>query len=350
MASFFPRSATCRGLPQVDKRAFIPRRRHQLQLVLSGQTLAVKKIYKGDRRGFLNEVAALHRLSACGCRVPALLKIDWDDLIIWKSYTPGRTLREELAQRGALVRDRDTVGAPNRQRLVAAETRRVMPLVADSALIDSVWSELMKVHGAGILLGDVKAGNIVMEPRSRQPHLIDFDYSRHLKRTNKLLARLIQDEDVEQYNQVFGMEKPTYRRIARAIADKTGLFKEIYAPVYIAPGLYAGALWSAEFGIGRWNYMLREHLRSPHRKASAGPGSNNGFNSLSMLRAGASQAVAFEKEDLFVRQGMFLKEAFEWKDGRRYDLQFVHGDMANLLVTDLGKFDIAMALCSLLSF
>jgi SAM-dependent methyltransferase len=66
-----------------------------------------------------------------------------------------------------------------------------------------------------------------------------------------------------------------------------------------------------------------------------------------MLRHGAASAVAVENNGGVVRDGEFLKAAFEWLDNRNYDLRFIHGSVADLPAWGLGRFDVVTALCSL---
>ena len=100
--------------------------------------------------------------------------------------------------------------------------------------------------------------------------------------------------------------------------------------MYFGFDLKIGKLFDCNVGFGRWHYLLKKHLPSLSGKRVLDLGANNAFNSLQMLRAGASQAVAIELEGENIERGMFAKAAFEWSDAKQYDLQYVHTNMKDI--------------------
>ena len=75
-------------------------------------------------------------------------------------------------------------------------------------------------------------------------------------------------------------------------------------------------------------------------------GSNNASIELHLLREGAAEVIAYERDENYAAQGRFLTEACEWADNQEYRLRYVLADMQEAVKAE-GKFDCALALCSL---
>ena len=335
------------AVPTVSPDEFLSRRRFRLQVVARDGAIAVRKDYRGDRRAFCNEVRALDALGRAGCNVPAILDMDVQRLLLTMTYIAGPVVREELARHGARLRDRDRgIGNLVSFQSRISEGKKVLYGVVDEAFVENLYAELLKVHQAGFILEDTKYGNIIIERESGRPFLIDFEGSLHLPWLGSFGARRFRDSDTEMFNLHFDTSKPTYARL-RAAMRTPEWSRSFYAPAYIGSGLRIGAIWRHDTGFGRWHRILKAHLPDLRGKRVLDLGSNNGYNSLLMLRAGARQAVAVEQEAEFIAHGQFLKEAFEWADARSYDFSYVQENMARLPELDLGKFDLVTALCSI---
>lgn len=180
--------------PEVNDAAFIPRRRNRIFLVVIDDVVGIRKEY-GKPTAFLRELQALHRLSPAGRRVPAILDVDTDVPSITMSYLPGPVLRESLAELGARIRNRDfdfdpeLVHIPKSERQVFAiqEARPLMQSVIDAKAAASLIDEVDRIHSLGVLIGDVKYGNVVLEARSGLPYLFDFDHARTYTRMPRWL-------------------------------------------------------------------------------------------------------------------------------------------------------------------
>jgi serine/threonine protein kinase len=343
------------GAPTITPEDFLPRRRFELQVVVRDGVLAVRKNFKGDKLAFVRELTALHELALAGCNVPAILDFDVDGLVLTVSYVVGAVLREELARRGALLRDRDVRhrGLPGptarlREQHRIARGRELLDSAVTPDFAGRYFAELRKVHAAGYVLHDIKYGNVVIEQGSGAPYLIDFDAARGYRSIAKLTARFLRDQDYRKFNRHFGADALTHDRVRRLMKRRhRGDLGEFYAPVYIPGGLRFGAIWNVDVGYGRWHYLLAHSLPPLGGKRVLDLGANNGFNALQMLRSGARQAVAVEMDERVISQARFLKRLFEWADNTEYDLLWVHDNMSNVPVLELGRFDLVTALCSI---
>jgi SAM-dependent methyltransferase len=233
-----------------------------------------------------------------------------------------------------------------RQRI--AEGRWRLDTVVDAGFVDRFFGELRKAHAAGYVLHDIKYGNVVIERDSEAPYLIDFDAACSYPSLTSLTRRFLRDLDYRKFNLHFGADALTHERVRRLRrrGGKGGVGK-FYAPVYVEGGLRFGAIWNLDIGHGRWHYILERGLPPLEGKRVLDLGANNGFNSLQMLRRGARQVVGVEMDERAVAQAQFVKRLFEWADNTDYDLTFLHEDMSNVPVLELGRFDLVTALCSI---
>ncbi len=209
-----------RNAPTVSESQFLVRKHFNLKLVAMNGYVGVIKDYKGDKVSFVNEIKALHSLGLAGCNVPAIMDVDFDDLTSTFSYILGPVLREELAKRGAVLRDRDVDSNPDFVGLDPKEKRlkriqkgkRVLYNVVNSQFVESLFTELNKIHASGFILRDIKYGNMIIEKKSSKPYLVDFEGARHYPNLGKNCFRILRDRDIEKFNLLFDTEKLTYER------------------------------------------------------------------------------------------------------------------------------------------
>jgi tRNA A-37 threonylcarbamoyl transferase component Bud32 len=209
------------NVPSVSKKQFLTRKRFGLQVVAIDGYVCVEKHYKGNKSSFVNEIEAHYHLGRAGCNIPVIIDVDFDNLTLTFSYISGRVLREELAGRGAVVRDRDIEENPgltrSGKRKLALnripECRRVLSEVIDSQFIELIFAELNKIHKARFIWNDIKYGNVIIEEQSGKPYMIDFDWALRFQELGKNAFRILSDRDIEKFNACFGKEKLTYKRI-----------------------------------------------------------------------------------------------------------------------------------------
>jgi SAM-dependent methyltransferase len=134
---------------------------------------------------------------------------------------------------------------------------------------------------------------------------------------------------------------------AQISRDRAHGFTEVYAPVLLRDDIRWGKIWNTDLGTGRWNFIMKDHLPIPVGGSVLDLGSNNGFNPLQMLRAGAASAVGIEIQESAIEQANFLKAAYEWLDNRSYDFRSIHASQGDLPELGLPRFDVVTALCCL---
>ncbi len=201
-----------KDVPIVSDQAFLRRKRHQIKLIDRKGSLAVVKSFGSNKRQFLNELHALHTFNLAGCNVPALLDVDFNRLDLTMSYIAGPVLREALANKGALIRDRDVREDPKLKRLSEPELkdfrinegRRVLPQVIDDAFIKKLYAQIRKIHALGIGLGDLKYGNIIVEKQSGDPYLIDFEKIARRTFLGNRYVLMVQKRNFDKLEKLFG--------------------------------------------------------------------------------------------------------------------------------------------------
>ena len=209
-----------KNVPTVLKKQFLVRKRFNLQLVAINGYVGVKKNYKGNKMSFVNEIKALHNLGLAGCNVPAIMNVDFNNLTLTYSYILGPVLREELAKSGAVLRDRDIDNNPDFLDLGPKEKRlkwiqegkRLLYDVIDPQFTENLLIQLNKIHASGLILHDIKYGNIIIEKRSGMPYLVDFETACFYPNIRKKFFRILCNQDIEELNLHFDTEKIIYEK------------------------------------------------------------------------------------------------------------------------------------------
>lgn len=345
-----------KGIPCISEDDFLPRIKYSLDLIVTDGVVGVKKKYGNNLMSFLTELEILNTLSRQGCNVPSILDVDFENHSLTLSFIPGKVLREELALKGSILRDRDVKSNPTFKQLSNKESKlkrinegkKHLYSVIDDSFILKLYRQISKIHSANVFINDIKYGNVIIHRDTGEPYLIDFELSEDLTGMGDKSKRILFDSDIEQFNLHFGTNKLNFRILKEIIKNKEYPYpNQWYAPSYFGCGLRIGGLYNPEVGWGRWNYLLKENLPNPKEYRVLDLGANNGFNSLQLLRNGAKEAIAFEIEAEAIEQGMFLKSAYEWSDRQQYNFRYINSNMADLVTMDLGTFDLVMALCSI---
>jgi len=200
------------NVPSVSKKQFLARKRFGLRVVAIDGYVCIEKHYKGNKSSFVNEIEAHYHLGRAGCNIPVIMDVDFDNFMLTFSYISGPVLREELAARGAVVRDRDIEENPGLTRSVKRkrvlnripECRRVLGDVIDSQFIELIFAELNKIHEARFIWNDIKYGNIIIEEQSGKPYLIDFDWALRFPELGNKAFKILSNRDIEKFNTCFG--------------------------------------------------------------------------------------------------------------------------------------------------
>lgn len=343
-----------RDAPMVDKRKFLKRKVRDLKLVDINGYVGVKKNYKGNKLAFVTELKAIHNLRFTGCNVPSIIDIDFDNLALTISYIKGPVLREELARRGAVLRDYDVddnpdfmyLGLKEKDLKRIKEGKRVLYDVIGSQFVEDLFTELKKIHEAGFIYNDLKYGNIIIEKNSGKPYLVDFERAYCYPYIGKNSFTILRDQNIEEFNLLFDTKKLTYKRVKERIKEIKDN-NAIYAPIYFGAGLRIGKIWTPETGYGRWHYILKRNLPPISGKRILDIGTNNASIALELLRNGAQKVIGVELDSENIAQGNFVKTGYDWADNTHYNFKYIQADMKEIPAMNLGKFDMALALCSL---
>jgi len=212
------------GVPCINQENFLPRE-CPIDLVTIDGMVGIKKNWdpmtnKNYKISFLREIEALYFLTRAGCNVPTILDVDFQNFSLTISYIPGKVLREELASNGAILRDRDVDGNLKFIRLSKVERkikkieegRKYLRNVVDEEFIEKLFNQIRKIHSAGFRINDIKYGNIIIEKKTGTPFLIDFEASENLTGLGHYISGILYNNDIDEFNLLFGTDKPTYNR------------------------------------------------------------------------------------------------------------------------------------------
>ena len=344
------------GVECIERDQSRPRERNKVLLVMMSGAIYIRKEYQGEnpKHRLVNETRVLERLRESGARVPEVIALDTNALVLTMTFLLGTDLERLLETKGArltgsAVRER-LGGSPTYQEIFSEYLREGAQFSKelDPDLVAQIHEQVQIAHRHGVELYDIKYGNIIIHRDSKLPYLMDFD-SAQIYRKPKGLAFLIErDRDIERFNIAFGTSFLTYDRIKEKLKKRTFPAADIlYASTYIGHGLRIGPLWDRTTGFGRWHYIIKRslHFVKGSRLLSLGP--NNASIEIHLLRAGAvKEVVVYERDKDYASQGQFLLAACEWADNAKYNLRYVLADMQEAVNVE-GGFDCAMALCSL---
>jgi tRNA A-37 threonylcarbamoyl transferase component Bud32 len=203
------------GLPCVEPAQFQARSGFPLRLVAVNGMVGVHKDFGLEVIRFLNELDALHSLNLAECNVPAILDVDFEAHTLTTTFIAGKVLREALAARGALVRDRDIAlnsafaGLSEEElRLKRVEQGRKYLLdVVDQHFIERTFQQLMRIHSAGFIINDIKYGNIIIAKDTGAPYFIDFERSDRVSGLGQAITKPLFERDIGKFNVHFGTSK-----------------------------------------------------------------------------------------------------------------------------------------------
>lgn len=191
---------------------FLPRKRHDLQVVAVNEIVGIKKIYRGKKIEFLNELRNLHHLGKENCSVPAIIEVDFEQLSITFSFIKGKSIRKLLAEHGAKILDSDmesnleNIDYGDGDEFRIHEAAKFLDSVLQSPICVRVLEELRKIIDAGVIGNDVRYNNLIIEEDTNMPYWIDFEEPIQFPKWMSSLYNHLGDRDLEKYYHFFHSE------------------------------------------------------------------------------------------------------------------------------------------------
>lgn len=342
-------------LPQFEPVAadeFVARTRFDLDLVLLDGRVLIRKDYRGRRAEMLAEWHALGRLRG-RANVPGVWAACEERGLLYRSFIPGDTLNDLLVRCGARIRLVETRGdqalghldGVARLEEVLERGTRLLGRAVPPGVLAELERQLDRIHRAGVARLSLTFGNVVLEPASQAPWLVDFDGAETYASTSSALFAFRRDQDRVKLNRFYDRDLLTEAG-ARALLREH--FRSTYAPLDLGGGLVTRGFWSVDSGTGRWELLLRDALAGLiEGRRVLDLGSHHGLLPLAMLAAGARQVVAVERSPELVAMARHLHRLFEWRHMDRIALELRCADMRAVLDGDWGRFDLVTAFCSL---
>lgn len=343
------------GLVSISEAAYVGKRYHTVDLVLLNGQVLIKKHFRNNRAAFVREWYNLAHLYT-KANVPAIYKADEAQHILYKAFINGRTLRDLMAEVGAIILSSQTNIDPTLDHLayehrleeVWRRGRAVLPKVVPPEFLAALEEQMNRIHATGMAKLSLTFGNLIVGNNDHQPWLIDFEQTRSYGSTRNLLFAFRRDQDRRLFNRIYGTQLLTEQSARAVVAQDRAKHGIWYAPVDFGNGFGVGHFWSIGSGTGRWE-SLNKTVLPPiiQGKQILDLGVNNGLMPLLMLRNGAARVVGIELDPIYVERARLVQQIFEWRDFQTYQAEFKQSNMLDILTENWGAFDIISAFCSL---
>lgn len=326
------------GVDNIGEAEFENRRRYLVDLVLIGDHVLIRKDFRGNRAGFVNEWHTVVTLYGKAL-APAVYLADEENARLYLEFIPGPTMGPALSEAKTL--DKQSDNDPELEPL-------------SENFLTALEDELDKIHACAVACLDTTPGNVIINPATGVPRFVGFEIARVHRSTSSPLFLFHRDRDRTVFNRTYDRNLMTEKSARVALealtsrANEESKHADWYGPIDFGNGLTVGSVWSTDTGMGRWEYLNRGVMAPLVRgKRVLDLGSNNGVMPMMMLRAGASEVVGFEYSSDHIEAARVVHKLFEWRDMRRYRFEIRNSDMLAILHDDLGGFDLVTALCSL---
>jgi len=129
-----------------------------------------------------------------------------------------------------------------------------------------------------------------------------------------------------------------------------------YQPMRLGGGIEVVAdfngstIASFDFGLGRWDYIVKRNLPDVQGMRVLDAGCNSGLYCIELSRMGGREVVGIDSEKTWpgwMMQANFVKEVLEWRCNTKYNVIFKELSMDKIPEADLGCFDLALFMCCL---
>jgi hypothetical protein len=205
------------GLVTVGEIGDEVRARHDVQLVVNHRWLCVRKEYRPyrdrprQRLWFAQEVAALEQLRDLE-DVPDLILATTEPLVAYMSFMSGPSLANLLVEAGFTLKDQLRIrgvypGPGQWPSDASADLQRRSKEIIRSQIGEEGLHKLRdlieRIHDRGVILGDVKCGNVIV--RERGPALIDFDLA-IVHRPGSATLSVAREREMDLCSYLFGFD------------------------------------------------------------------------------------------------------------------------------------------------
>ncbi|MBZ0319441.1 MAG: hypothetical protein K8L91_23725 [Anaerolineae bacterium] len=185
--------------------------RYDLSIVLIGDSVLVRKDFRGNRQAFLREWYNLVHLQD-KANVPSVYSVDEHQYILYKNLVFGRTLRDLLVEKGAAILLSQTQNDQSLQDLnpnerieaVWARGREYLSRTVPQSFVSQIEQQIRIIHAQGIVKLSLTFGNVMRGTADGKPWLIDFENSEYLRWKLHPKYWLRRKQDVEKFHRIYG--------------------------------------------------------------------------------------------------------------------------------------------------
>lgn len=197
------------GLENITQDEFVRRYRYPLDIVLKGDNILLRKKFGRDRVNFLREWYNLCLLFK-KANVPAIYCVDESSCVLYKSFIPGKTLRDILVDAGAKIlniqtdNDSELANLKGNERLEAILGRGTafIPFAFPKKFLFRMEKEMDKIHSAGVAKLSLTFGNIIMDAKG-EPWFIDFEGAHSYRSTSSLFFAYRRNQDRIKFSKIY---------------------------------------------------------------------------------------------------------------------------------------------------
>lgn len=151
------------------------------------------------------------------------------------------------------------------------------------------------------------------------------------------------------------------------ILENIDKYKQWYQPIDFGNGIVAHVTvppdWSqkpeldSDYGLGRWDFIIKRNLPNVTEKRILDVGCNSGLYSIELSKLGATEVIGIDRDQFIpqkpdflprqniVAQANFVLEAIKLVSGENFNVKYEACDFSNYSkLESLGNFDVIMAL------
>lgn len=201
-------------LPSVSKERISIRDRYDIDIVLAGDYVYLRKDYRGDRLACLREFFNMESMRVIS-RVPSVRRLDETGTVLYMDYVCGRTMLEILRDARALMRDSDVendrefVGLEEdeRQRKLDDRAKEKVTHCFSRTFFERLDELILRVHDCRISDLDIRYANFIVDDTGT-PWMVDFTDSKFFPPWLAWVFRFKCEGDRFNYQRLFRRSLP----------------------------------------------------------------------------------------------------------------------------------------------